>query len=92
MPRPAVNENSRMSLRIRTEQKKLLWRAVALEDTDLTEFVIKHAVRAARNVIAQAEQVRLSGRDSLRVLELLENPPAPNAKLLAAAKALSRRA
>ncbi len=30
----------------------------------------------------------LSERDSLRVLELLEHPPQPNAKLLAAAKAL----
>ena len=30
----------------------------------------------------------LSERDSLRILELLEHPPQPNAKLLAAAKAL----
>jgi len=35
--------------------------------------------------------VRLSKRDSLRVQDLLENPPAPNAKLLAAAKALPKR-
>jgi len=32
--------------------------------------------------------VQLSERDSLRVLELLENPPPPNEKLLAAARAL----
>jgi len=43
---------------------------------------------AARDVIAQAEQVQLSERDSLRVLDLLENPPGPNPRLIAAAQAL----
>jgi uncharacterized protein (DUF1778 family) len=42
-------------------------------------------------VIEEAEHVRLSERDSLRVLDVLENPPAPNAKLLAAAEALPQR-
>lgn len=66
-------------------------RAVALKHTDLTDFVIRHAVRAARNVIEEADRVKLSPRDSLRVLALLENPPAPNRKLLAAARALPKR-
>src|SRR5580698_6599212 len=91
MPRIAVEDNSRMSLRIRPEEKALLLRAVALNHTDLTDFVVRHAVRAARAVIEEADHVRLSGRDSLRVLELLENPPAPNAKLRAAARALPKR-
>jgi uncharacterized protein (DUF1778 family) len=77
-----------MSLRIRAEEKSLLLRAVALKHTDLTDFVVHHAVRAARDVIEESEQVRLTERDSLRLLELLENPPAPNAKLTAAARAL----
>jgi uncharacterized protein (DUF1778 family) len=38
--------------------------------------------------VGQSEQVLLSERDSLRILDALENPPAPNAKLLAAAHAL----
>jgi uncharacterized protein (DUF1778 family) len=91
MPRIAVEDNSRMSLRIRAEEKALLLRAVALNHTDLTDFVIRHAVSAAKAVIEQADHVQLSGRDSVRVLALLENPPAPNAKLLAAARALPKR-
>jgi uncharacterized protein (DUF1778 family) len=86
MPRVAVEDNSRMSLRIRAEEKKLLLRAVALQHTDLTDFVVQHALRAAKTVIEEAEQVQLTERDSLRVLDLLENPPAPNARLLAAAR------
>ena len=80
-----------MSLRIRAEEKALLMRAVALDNTDLTDFVIRHAVRAAREIIKEADHVQLSERDSLRVLHLLENPPAPNAKLMAAARALPKR-
>jgi uncharacterized protein (DUF1778 family) len=91
MPRIAVEDNSRMSLRIRPEDKALLLRAVALDHTDLTDFVLRHAVIAAKAVIAEADHVRLSGRDSLRVLDMLENPPAPNAKLLAAARAMPKR-
>lgn len=90
MPRIAV-ENSRMSLRIRAEEKMLLLRAVALNHTDLTDFVIRHAVSAAKVVIEEADNVQLSERDSLRVLNLLEYPPVPNEKLLAAARALSER-
>ncbi len=91
MPRVAVEDNSRMSLRIRSKEKALLLRAVALNHTDLTDFVVSHAVSAAKAVIEQADLVQLSERDSLRVLDLLENPPAPNAKLLAAARALPTR-
>jgi len=92
MPRAAVEDNRRMSLRIRPEDKALLLRAVALNDTDLTDFVLRHALRAAKAVIEKADHVQLSTRDSLRVLDLLERPPAPNSKLLAAARALPKRA
>ncbi|MBZ5642693.1 MAG: DUF1778 domain-containing protein [Acidobacteriia bacterium] len=91
MPRVAVENNSRMSLRIRAEEKALLLRAVALKHTDLTDFVLRHALRAARDVIEEADHLQLSERDSLRVLELLENPPSPNARLVAAARALPKR-
>ena len=91
MPRIAVQNSSRMSLRIRAEEKALLLRAVALKHTDLTDFVIRHALRAAKTVIEEADHLHLSERDSLRVMDLLENPPAPNAKLLAAARALPKR-
>ena len=88
MPRVAVKESSRMSLRIRPEDKALLVRAVAYTHTDLTAFVLQNAIQAAKTVITQAEHIALGERDSLRVLNALENPPVPNTKLLAAAHAL----
>ena len=91
MPRPAVEDNSRMSLRIPAEEKAILLRAAALRRTDLTDFVRQHSLNAARAVIRDAEHLELSERDSLRVLALLEKPPKPNARLLAAAKSLPKR-
>jgi uncharacterized protein (DUF1778 family) len=90
VPRVAVDDNERMNLRIRRDQKATLLRAAALRNTDLTDFVIQNALREAEAVIQEADHLKLSERDSLRVLDLLENPPAPNAKLLNAAKALPR--
>ena len=91
MPRAVIEDNSRLSLRIKREDKAVLMRAVALEHTDLTDFVVRTALRAARELIDQAEHVRLSERDTMRVLDLLENPPAPNARLRRAARALTKR-
>ena len=90
MPRVAVDASERMSLRVKPEVKARLIRAAALRHTDLTEFVARSALREADAVIAAAEQIKLSERDSLRVLDLLENPPAPNEKLRAAAEALPK--
>jgi len=59
-----------------------------MAQTDMTEFIVRTAVEAAQAVIDASERIKLSERDSLRVLDLLENPPAPNEKLLAAARAL----
>ncbi len=88
MPRTAVDDNKRINLRIRPEQKATLMRASALKNTDLTDFVLQLALREAEAIIEAAEQVAVSEPDSLRVLETLENPPTANAKLRAAANAL----
>jgi len=90
MPRVAVEDNSRIALRIHPQDKALLLRAVAYSHTDLTNFVVRNVMQAAKAVIAEIEQVSLSERDSLRVLDALEYPPPPNSKLLAAARALPR--
>lgn len=89
MVRSAV-ENDRMAVRLRPEDKATILRAAALEDTDLTTFVVEHVLSAARAVIESAEVIHLSERDSLRVMEYLENPPGPNDRLRAAARTLPR--
>ena len=88
MPQPIIPDNSRIALRIPRTEKALLLRAVALEHTTLTHFILKNALQAAQTLVAQNERIMLSHKDSLHILDLLEHPPAPNDKLLAAAQAL----
>lgn len=86
MPREHV-DNGRVELRLKPEDKAVLARAAALERLDLTSFILRAALPRAQAVITESEKLRLSGRDSLRVLDLLENPPDPPARLIRAAKA-----
>jgi uncharacterized protein (DUF1778 family) len=88
MPRRSVTENRRLALRILAEDKALLMRAVALEETDLTDFILRTALKEAKSVIARHERTKLSVRDSRLVMDLLENPPEPNARLRKAARRL----
>jgi uncharacterized protein (DUF1778 family) len=90
MPRAAVDDNKRMNLRLRPEQKPTLLRAAALRHTDLTDFVLQPALREAKAVIDESERIVLSYRDSLLVLKLLENPPVPNARLRTAIAAMPK--
>ena len=90
MPRIAIEQSERMNLRVKSDQKARLMRAASLRHTDLTDFVLQLALREADAVIAEAERVEVSERDYMRIMGLLENPPAPNAKLQAAATALPR--
>ena len=90
MPR-AIADSGRIELRIDAVAKAKLARAAALQHVDLTAFILRAALPAADTVIERAERIILSERDSRRVLELLENPPPPNAKLRRAAAAFTQR-
>jgi uncharacterized protein (DUF1778 family) len=90
MARTAPKDSDRMNLRIKADAKARLMRAAALRHTDLTSFVTQSALLAADAVITEAEAIKLSERDFTRVLELLDNPPKANARLIAAAAALPK--
>lgn len=76
----------RIELRTTKEEKRLLAAAAACERLDVTSFIMRTALPVARKVVDRAERIRLSERDSARVLKLLENPPKPTKPLLAAAR------
>lgn len=92
MPRVAIEDNQRLSLRMTPDVKARIVRAAALRHADLTNFVTQAALREADAVIETAEHIRLAEDSYNRLLALLEHPPAPNAKLLAAAKAMPKPA
>jgi uncharacterized protein (DUF1778 family) len=76
----------RIELRATAQQKDLLAAAATYSHMDLTTFILRTVLPAAREIVEREEKILLSERDTRRVLELLENPPEPTPKLLAAAK------
>jgi uncharacterized protein (DUF1778 family) len=91
VPRPAVDDNQRLALRLKPADKALIMRAVALAQTDMASFILRTVLDEAQAVIDKHERLKLSKRDSLLVMELLENPTPANAKLRKADRALLKR-
>ncbi|MEP7305853.1 MAG: DUF1778 domain-containing protein [Acidobacteriota bacterium] len=90
MPTSSTTRDDRIELRASREEKRILAAAAAYQRLDLTTFVMRTALPVAEEVVARHERIRLSARDSGRVLDLLEHPPKPTAALRAAAKRLRR--
>jgi uncharacterized protein (DUF1778 family) len=86
MPR-TVTDSGRIELRLRPEDKATLARAAALKRLDLTGYILRNVLPQAQAHISEAERMTLSERDSLRVLDLLEHPPAAPDRLVRIAKA-----
>jgi uncharacterized protein (DUF1778 family) len=86
MPAAGSARDDRIELRATKEEKQLLSKAAAYERLDVTSFIMRSVLPAAREVVGRAERIVLSERDTARVLELLEHPPKPTRALLAAAR------
>ena len=82
-----MKATARIEMRCEEGEKELLSRAAALKGMRTTAFIRELALEQAREVIEQAERIDLTERSFRKVLDLLDNPPAPNAALLKAARA-----
>jgi uncharacterized protein (DUF1778 family) len=91
MPTRSATRDDRIELRASREQKRLLSAAAAYERLDLTSFILHTTLPAAEEIVARNERIALSERDTIRILELLEHPPAPPPALRAAAKRRRKR-
>ncbi|MCR4283499.1 MAG: DUF1778 domain-containing protein [Bauldia sp.] len=86
-----ITRNDRIELRTTTAEKRLLAAAAAHERLDVTSFVMRAALPAARRIVDRAERIVLSDRDAERVLKLLDKPPKPAKVLVAAARRYAGR-
>lgn len=91
MTASTATRNDRIELRTTREEKRLLATAAAYERLDVTSFIMRKVLPAARQIVAREERIVLSERDTARVLTLLESPPKPTAALLAAARRRARK-
>ena len=77
----------RLELRTTPAERELIDRAVALTETDLTEFVVANAVEAARRALADRDRFELDG-EALAAWEAIN---ARRARELPGLAALMRR-
>ena len=91
MPTKKMGRDARIELRTTSQEKQLLAKAAAHERVDVTSFIMRTVLPAAQEVLDRAERIVLSERDSVRVVDLLENPPKPPPALMSAARRRAAR-
>lgn len=82
----AVSKQDRIGARVPHEVYETLCRAAELTGATVNQFLVQSALKEAQAVIEREETIRLSPRDWGWLLDLMENPRRPNAKLKAAMK------
>lgn len=82
----AIVKQDRVGARVPHEVYETLCRAAELTGATVNQFLVQSALKEAQAVIEREEVIRLSPRDWNWLLDLVESPPKPNAKLKAAMK------
>ena len=82
----AIAKQDRIGARVPHEVYETLCRAAGLTGATVNQFLVQSALKEAQAVIERQEVVRLSPRGWNWLLDLMENPPRPNARLKAAMK------
>jgi len=79
-----AHTGKRLTTRITDHVQEKLQMAADLVGATLNQFVMQAALEKAEKVIESESTIVLSRRESLRLLELIENPPPRNEKFLQA--------
>jgi uncharacterized protein (DUF1778 family) len=75
-----VHSGKRLTTRITDHVQERLQVAADLVGATLNQFVVQAALEKAERVIDSESTIALSRRESLRLLEMIENPPPRNEK------------
>lgn len=79
-----AHTGKRLTTRITNHVQEKLQVAADLVGATLNQFVVQAALEKAEKVIESESTITLTRRESLRLLEMIETPPARNEKFLQA--------
>ena len=79
-----VRAGKRLTTRLTSHVQEKLQVAADLVGATLNQFVVQAALEKAEKVIESESTIILTRRESFRLLEMMENPPARNKKFLQA--------
>lgn len=84
-------ERGRITVRVPKDVQDTLEQAAEPQGTTLNRFVVQAALGEARWIIERDKVIHLSSIDAAFLLNLLEKPPKPNARLRKAFQAYKKR-
>src|SRR5438105_4840626 len=84
-------ERGRITARVPKDIQDTLEQAAELLGATLNQFVVQAALTEARRVIQRDRMIHLSSVDAAFLLNLLEKPPAPSARLRKAFQSYKKR-
>ena len=86
MTKALKTKEERIELRVRPQDKRLLEKAAQAQGLSLSSYLVTRSLHAAQEDAIPVKTYVPLKRDVDLFLRLLENPPAPNEKLKAAAR------
>ncbi|AJD48889.1 hypothetical protein S7S_12385 [Isoalcanivorax pacificus W11-5] len=81
-----TRKDERLNLRVDARTKAMLVRAAEISGARLTDFLLQTALDRADRLLSQPQVTRVSNEEFVRVLDMIEHPPAPTDYLVAAMK------
>lgn len=75
--------SERLNIRIPPHTKAVIEQASMLMGVSVSQYVLTVMYQHAADLLSHAPDILLSGQDSARIAELLDNPQPPNAKMKA---------
>lgn len=79
-----VHSGKRLTTRITGHVQEKLQVAADIVGATLNQFVVQAALEKAEKILESESTIVLTRRESLRLLEMIENPPPRNKKFLQA--------
>ena len=88
---PVASKEVRLVARVSQDVQELVKNAAEMSGATLSQFIVDAVTAKATMVIEQARTIRLTLDGADRVFDALDNPPAPNRKLLAVARRMKEK-
>jgi len=76
-----AQERERITARVSSSVAEKINEAAELVGTTVSNFLVQAALKEAQRVIDREKTIYVSKNDAVMLLDLLENPPAPNAAM-----------
>jgi len=91
MAQTSTAHSERINLRLSQTAMRRIERAVSVEGTAVSAFIVSSALATATQAIDRHETLALAREDATRFFDALSDPPPPNDRLRAALEKHSRR-